>query len=192
MNPRATGILLLLAAALGAFVWLYEIEGEEGRKEAADAEKRLFVGLDPEDVTWVELVTGEGTRVRAERDAAGWQIRQPLDFPGDAGAWDGIAAALTASTREAVFDEPQAPEVYGLGDGADEVRFATEGAEHTLRLGDPAPLDADMERRAADLDQEIDVQKPAHPHQMRVAVYQFSQFLDHAARPTKPTSRYRR
>lgn len=140
MNRRATGILLLVAAALGAFVWFYEIEGEEGRKQASEAEKRLFVGLEPEDVSWVELTTSDGTRVRAERDASGWQIRQPLAFPGDAGAWDGIAAALTQSTRDAIFEDPQAPEVYGLGDGADEVRFGTPDGEHALRLGSAAPL----------------------------------------------------
>ena len=31
MNPRTTGILLLVTAALGAFVYFYEIGGEEQR-----------------------------------------------------------------------------------------------------------------------------------------------------------------
>ena len=34
MNPRTTGILFAVALALGAFVWFYVIQGEEGRQEA--------------------------------------------------------------------------------------------------------------------------------------------------------------
>ena len=41
MNPRTTAILALLVAALGAFVWLYEIRGGEARSEE-EAKKRVF------------------------------------------------------------------------------------------------------------------------------------------------------
>jgi hypothetical protein len=41
MRPKTTGILLLLAAALGAFVYFYEIRGADARREAEEREKRL-------------------------------------------------------------------------------------------------------------------------------------------------------
>ena len=37
MNPRTTWILAFVAAALGAFIWLYEIRGEADRKLEEEA-----------------------------------------------------------------------------------------------------------------------------------------------------------
>ena len=65
MNPRTTGILLLVAAALFAFVWLYEIRGGDERAEAEAREKRLFA-VEPEDVAWLAFTTEDGVAVRAE------------------------------------------------------------------------------------------------------------------------------
>jgi hypothetical protein len=140
MNPRTTGILLLVAAALGAFVWLYEIRGGEERAEAEAREKRLFAGFEPEDVAWLALTTEDGVAVRAERREGAWQIVEPLAFPGDAFAFDGMAAAVAQIESQSVYETPQPLEVYGLGDAARDVRFGAGGAEHTLRTGNAAPM----------------------------------------------------
>lgn len=140
MNPRATGILLLCAAALGAFVWFYEIEGEADRKAGEEAEKRLFSGFDAESIDWVELAAGDGPRVRAQRGEYGWEIVAPITFPGDATAWDGVASTLALVTSETSFDDPQPAAVYGLGESADEIRFGVGSDEHALRLGGSAPM----------------------------------------------------
>jgi hypothetical protein len=140
MNPRTTGILLLVAAALGAFVWLYEIRGGDERAEAEAREKRLFAGFEPEDVAWLAFTTEDGVAVRAERRAGTWQIVEPLAFPGDPFAFDGIAAALAQVESQAVYETPQPLEVYGLDDAARDVRFGAGDAEHSLRTGKPAPM----------------------------------------------------
>ena len=89
MNPRTTWILAFVAAALGAFIWLYEIRGEADRSAAQAAAKRIFVGVEPDDVDWVELRTRDGVDARLERDAsARWRLdggaaRQRLVVPLD-------------------------------------------------------------------------------------------------------------
>ena len=70
MNPRTTGLLLLVALALFAFVHFYVIEGEEGRQEAEQQIKtattlapwnaKYFVGLG-------ELYRASGMDSRAQR-----------------------------------------------------------------------------------------------------------------------------
>jgi hypothetical protein len=140
MNPRTTGILFLIAAALGAFVYFYEIRGEEGRREAEALQKRLFPGVEADAVEWLALTTSDGRPVRAERREKGWEIVEPLVFPGDEFALDGMASALAQVASEAVYEDPQPPEVYGLDDEAREVRFAAGGAEHALRTGDKTPM----------------------------------------------------
>ncbi len=52
MNPRTTGIVFLVAAALFAFVYFYEIQGGPAREQAEEESKRLFPGLEDEAVEW--------------------------------------------------------------------------------------------------------------------------------------------
>jgi len=140
VNPKHTGILFLLAAALAALVYFYEIQGEEGRREAEEAEKRLFVGVEAEDVEAIALVSSDGTAVRAERRDGRWEIVEPLVFSGDVYAFDAVAAALAQITGETAIEDPQAASVYGLDADEREVLFTAGGEEHALRVGDKTPL----------------------------------------------------
>ena len=140
MNPRNTGILLLVALALGAFVWFYEIEGEEARQEAEAAEKLLFPGISSEDVTQVSLTTRDGVDARLARGEEGWSLVEPLAFPADAFAADGLASNLAELASEVVLEDPQPLDEYGLGEGARVVRFRAADAEYALRLGDKTPI----------------------------------------------------
>jgi hypothetical protein len=140
VNPRTTGILLLVLAALGAFVWFYEIQGETARKEKETAAKRLFPGFEPTAVEWVELTTSDGRRARLERRDGQWRLVQPLDAQADEFAADAIAAALAQLGSEAVYEQPQPLEVYGLDNEEHDVRFRAAGAEHVLRIGKRTPV----------------------------------------------------
>ena len=141
MNPRNTGILFLVAAALGAFVWFYVVEGEEGRNEAEEREKRLFADVEAEQIDWIALVTSDDVSVRAERQGEdGWQIVRPLAFPGDAFTLDALAAALAQLSSEAIYESPQLLEVYGLDDVTREVRFGVGDTDHALRTGSDTPI----------------------------------------------------
>jgi hypothetical protein len=140
MYPRTTGLLFLVAAALGAFVWFYEIQGGEARKAGEDAAKRLFPGVESESVEWIALTTADGHAARVERQQGGWRLVEPLSFRADAFAVDGIAASLAQLASETSYPDPQPPEVYGLGDGAREIRFAAGGKEHRVRIGAKTPM----------------------------------------------------
>jgi hypothetical protein len=140
VNPKTTGILFLLAAALGAFVYFYEIRGEEGRRDAEEAEKRLFAGLEAEDVEAIAITSGDGASVRAERRDGRWEIVEPLVFPGDAFALDAMASALAQVTSETAIEDPQVASVYGLDADEREVRFSASGEERALRVGDKTPV----------------------------------------------------
>src|SRR5262245_42009484 len=140
MNPRVTGLLFLLAAALGAFVWFYEIEGEEARKASELATKRLFPDVEADKVEWIALTTADGQKARLERREGAWRLVAPVEFRADAFAVDGIASALAQITSEATYTQPQGPEVYGLGEGAREVTFGVGGKEFRLRVGSKTPI----------------------------------------------------
>jgi hypothetical protein len=140
MNPRNTGILFVLLAALGAFVWFYEIGGEAGRQDAEAAARRLFPGVESGAVEQIELTTSDGQRARLERRESEWRLAAPLAAPADGFAADAIASALAQLASEAVYEAPQPLAVYGLADESRDLRFQAGGAPHGLRLGKPTPI----------------------------------------------------
>lgn len=140
MNPRTTAIVFVVAALLGAFVYFYEIRGGESRREAEEAAKRLFPGVEQSDVELIAFRTSDGKDAVIERGDSGWRLSAPITFPADEFSADGMAGALAQVASEAVVEEPRAPEVYGLGDGAQEIRFTAAGTQQLLRLGDQTPV----------------------------------------------------
>lgn len=141
MNPRTTGLLALVACLLGAFVYLYEIEGEAGREAARETEKRLFSGFEAEDVEAIELTTTDGVEVRFERQGGAWRVVSPVEGAGDAVALDSIASALAQLPRAgSVQAAPGDLAQFGLGDAAQVVRFEAGGASRTLRVGKATPV----------------------------------------------------
>ena len=141
MNPRTTAILFALAAALGAFLYFYELAGEEERRRTEEAEKQVYPEIAADDVSDVWLRTTDDRDAHARRgDDARWQLVEPIAFPGDGSALDGMAAALAQMTSDGEIESPQALAVYGLGDGAASVRFRAGGADHELALGNKTPV----------------------------------------------------
>lgn len=140
MNPRTTLILLVVAAALGGLIYLYEIRGGEARRLAEQAEKRLFAEVAEEDVREIVLVTNDDHTARLERVDGAWRVREPVDFPGDPVAIDGIASNLAELESKTLYEESQELEVYGLGEGARVIRFAAGERDYELRVGDKTPV----------------------------------------------------
>jgi hypothetical protein len=138
---RNTLILLAVAALLGAGIWLSN-RREAEKQEAEERSKRLFAGIEAGDVEWIALTTNDGREAKLARREGSWRVVEPVDFPADAATADGMAGALATLASEAVLEDPQPPEVYGLGEGARVVRFGVGGAERVLRIGKKTPLGA--------------------------------------------------
>ena len=141
MNPRNTGILLLVAVLLGGIVW-YSNRNEVEKKEAEAQAKLLFGDLKAESVEWIELRTSDGKDARLERADGAWRVAKPIAFPADPSNADGLASALVGLSSEGVIEDAQGAEVYGLGDGAPVLRFRAAGVDHELRTGKKTPVGA--------------------------------------------------
>jgi len=133
-------MLAAVAAALAAFIWLYEVEGEAARQQRARDEQRMFPALEASEVAWVEFETADGVPVRAEREGGRWQLVRPVAFPADPVTLDALASGLADLTWEGQIEAGQPAAIYGLGDAARKVDFGTTEERHTLRMGNPTPL----------------------------------------------------
>jgi hypothetical protein len=150
VNPRNTGILFVVALVVVGGVWWNE-NVRKGQAEVAEAQAReLFPDVTTGDVTFVALETTDGRAARLERRDDGFRLVEPLDFAPDRTAVDGIVGALAEVKSEAVIESPQDEAVYGLGEGADVVRFGAGDAEHVLHLGGKTPVGSNTYARRDD------------------------------------------
>lgn len=144
MNPRTTGVLALIALALGAFVYLYEIGGDAEREAAKEEAARVFSGFDSGEVTAIELTTREGVATRFELRGGEWRVTRPIDAPADPTALDAIAHALANLPRKGEVKASRSLDEYGLAGSARVVRFEVERAggveEKSLRIGRSTPV----------------------------------------------------
>ncbi len=137
MSPRVTLILALLVAAVGAGVWFLEIEGADERAQAEATAKQIFPDTKPEELTAVVLRTSDEREVRLEREG-GWRLVSPIEFPASATAADALATAVADLQTEAIYDDPEPLENYGLG-GEATVRGYRGDEELALVIGDATP-----------------------------------------------------
>jgi hypothetical protein len=140
VKPRNTLVLALVVAAVGAFVWFYEIEGAEKRSEAESAAKRVFSGVEADAIDWIELEEEGGETIRLERTGdEGWQLVAPISFRADRFAADGLASTLSEMEADASFDTPEPLENYGLG-VPPRVRFGVGEERFALQVGNDTPV----------------------------------------------------
>ena len=139
MSWRNTLILLGVAVLVAVGIWLSNRQ-QEREHVAEELAKRLFPDLESGQLEWIALTTSDGQNARLVRKNGAWRVAEPVDFPADATSADAIAGALATLSSEAVIEDPQPPDVYGLGEGVQVVRFAAQGREHELRIGKKAPV----------------------------------------------------
>ncbi len=145
MNPRTTAVLALVALALGAFVYFNEIEGDVAREAAEDEAKQIHPGLEADAIHAITLTTQDGIDARFERRDGRWFVASPLEAPADATSLDAIASALTNLPREgSVAPSADAGRVdlerFGLGAGAQTIRFEVGDETRGLRIGRTTPV----------------------------------------------------
>lgn len=145
MSSRATLALLLVAAALGAWVYFYEIQGKAQREEEEKAAKKLFV-VEADAITALELPLdggGEARLVRDPAEATRWRIESPIAYAADGGVVSGLLSGLVGLESEAKLAKPADLAPFGLDDKRRELRaFTGEGEPKRLWLGGAAPIGA--------------------------------------------------
>ena len=147
MSPRTTGILAVVALALGLFVWFHEIEGEAERQAVADDENKVWSGLAPGEVDAIEMTTLDGVEARFERREGRWWLVAPVLARADATALDAITNALTNLPKEGEVSGDRDPVDFDLGIDPSAagsarrlVRFEIAGETRGLRVGRTTPV----------------------------------------------------
>jgi hypothetical protein len=125
------GILFLLVAALGAYI--YWVEVPKAREEATKAK---LVSVPSEDVTAVTLVFPD-RELALRREDGSWRLVKPIEAPADDTAVKSLLGALTGAQIQRSLDElPADLATFGLDKPDPLIRLATaKGDQPPIAVG---------------------------------------------------------
>lgn len=133
---KSTGIIFLVAAALAAFVYFYDLKHNPTTETPAETSKPAF-SISSEDINAIQIDRA-GATDDFTHQSDGWSITQPVAARADQGALDGIATQL-ATLRVDRTLPPVTPDQlssFGLAKPAVTIDFTLKnGAKHSLQVG---------------------------------------------------------
>ncbi len=141
---RNTIILFLVAVALGAYVYFYEIKGGEQRqKNKEEAEKLLH--FDKDSIDYIEVSAPKGHFV-FKKTPDGWQIEQPVQTDADDSPINSLLSNLNSAKKKRTFTvKKEKLDAYGLGSTALTVRLKNdERYDQTVKMGDKTSVGSNV------------------------------------------------
>src|SRR2546423_7763819 len=140
---RAVLALLLVALALGLYLWLVELPAEQKRVETDTAARKL-VDLKEDDVQGFTIISSRGEMEVAREDGR-WTIRKPKPMEADATAVGEFLRTLMLAQVSRVVDEAGTDlKAYGLETPSLTVSLRLASVTQTVRVGDAGPLSATL------------------------------------------------
>lgn len=109
MNPRRIALLFVVVAALGGYLFFYELP-----KAEREAQKDKLVDVAQEDITGVELDFPD-RKIVLEKDGETWKLVQPIEAQADDAAMQSLLLALVNAEVQRSLDEmPKDLAPFGL------------------------------------------------------------------------------
>ena len=132
---RSTGIVFLVALALAAFVYFYEVKRKPATEASSESSKPAFA-LTSSDVKQIKIQRA-GTTMSFERKSDGWYMTQPRSLRAEGSVLDGLASTLSSVSVDRTFPAtPDSLNSFGLKDPTVTLDFTlNSGTSHELRFG---------------------------------------------------------
>lgn len=141
MKARNTLVALLVFGGLFAWVYFYEYRGEEGRRKAEAAEKKVF-DFETDKAASLEIEKS-GTKVSVRKEDGQWKLTSPIAARADSDEVSGLLSTLSwLEVNQKIEATPADLETYKLKDPPFRLTLTTEGstAPFVLAVGDKAPI----------------------------------------------------
>ena len=144
-GARSTLVLLVVALALGAYI--YFVESERPPAGTPDPLEAAF-DVESDDIDSLSVTAGNGDRTVIEKDGDRWRIVEPFPVNVDVTQVVSLSSSLASLEVQRVVAEPgDAPdlEAFGLAEPGIEVGFTTtDGTDARLLIGERSPAGNDL------------------------------------------------
>ena len=143
MNQRNTLILLVILAALAAYVYFGEMQKGPGGQgtETPSSQPLVFTNLSGQDVLGLKVTTADGKSVELKREAGKpWTMVAPASQGVDDTRVNSLVEQLAQLTASRVLTQTNNLAEYGLITGTFTANITlTGGVTHTLLVGETNP-----------------------------------------------------
>lgn len=159
-----TGVAILVAAGLGAYIYLVELK----KPDKDEKKKEKVFALDKAKARQIELRPAAGEAVELHKDGAQWKLVAPAPAPADQNEVDSLLSSLeNLELDEVVVENAADLQPFGLAAPRNTVSLTQEGAPQPLRLliGDKTPDGAALYAKT-----------PDKPRVFTIAAYQETSF----------------
>ena len=142
MKPKTTLILLVIAAAMGLFIWLKDSQLPSTADRESRA-KRIF-DMKGDDITKIQVALNTSNlvgRVVIEKEKDKWQLREPLAYRASGSEVNSICSALEFLNRDGVITPAELKTKgsklsdYGLDKPPVELTFWKKDKATVIKLG---------------------------------------------------------
>lgn len=140
MRFKGTLALLVICAALGGYVYYYEIKGGEERVKAKQEEKRLWK-VESDTIQQIDLIFPDQRITAVRTGEKEWKLTAPQALDADSEEFNRLASSAADMSRDTVI-ESAASDLSGFGLNPAEVslQFKTkDGKEYKIRFGSNNP-----------------------------------------------------
>jgi len=143
-------ILLILAAALGAYVYFYEIKGGEERDKEKEAAEKLFA-FNKDSIDHLEILSPKGQFIFV-KDTDGWRLEAPIATLADDSPISTLLSSLENLKKERTFAVSRAEfGQYGIGPQGFILNMSGKGGINArLEIGDDASIGFNAYAAASD------------------------------------------
>ena len=133
---KKLAVLAVVFAGLAAFVYFYEIEGQEARDEAKKLEESLL-RIKQDQISQVEIVRKDKDPIRLVKKDEAWMLESPIQTSADKTTVDSLVRGLAEAHRERTFDDIKKDDLgkYGLVDPAMQIHVTAGDQKETLLIG---------------------------------------------------------
>jgi hypothetical protein len=140
MRFRGTLVLVLICAALGSYVYFYEIKGGEQREKKKQETDRLWK-VESAGIQQIDLITPQEHITAVRKGDKEWKITAPRAVDADADELNRIASSAAEITRESVLEtNAKGLARFGLEPPQLTLRIKTkDGKEYEVRYGENNP-----------------------------------------------------
>jgi hypothetical protein len=145
-----TGILVLVLAALGSYIWF--VERKQEPKPEGERAKVTVLAVDKAKAKEISLAAAGGETIRLVKEGAGWKVTSPFTAPADTSAVESILTSLEKlEADEVVVEQTANPAEFGLDKPGRTITAVVEGAPASLSVefGAKAPDGSSVYARAA-------------------------------------------
>jgi hypothetical protein len=141
---RATIVLALLFAGLGAYLYLVELPNQQ-QQEETEARKSKLLSFDEKAITGLTVKSDQGTIELKSGETRNWQMTAPVQADADTREVQSMIRALVLGKVSRVIETTQESlRPFGLEKPPVTVTINTQDQQETLAIGDVGPLSSTL------------------------------------------------